>query len=515
MLKKTWILFLGLVVCIGSACVTPTHASSALHGSVVLAHIQAASTASPKAEMVVVYNNTATAVNVSNWCVKNKSNVEFVCFTPYSTTVDYYLAPYSYAVAATESFFESSPVYPEDVSFIYPVTNQSSGSIVNSNDAISLIDSTKQVVDAYSWTSPIPASKILSRYKSLGIDYLYETSPLLTNWFYESLPTIPISTIDVVDIPEPTNPTIPPESEVPIDPPSAPPIQSEHQLRIVEFLSNPVGTDTGGNEFIEIYNPNNTVISLSNYRLRVGLNLEKLHSFPTDATIAPYEYKAFTNQDIKFTLVNTSSVLQLERVGQLVDDSISYTSPPEGFAYAEYGGSWYYTATPTPGSANIITINIPGEDDESLNPEDLPSTVSTLKSCAANQYRHPETNRCRNNVSAAASSLTPCASTQYRSPETNRCRNISTSSVTPTACKVGQERNPETNRCRNVVAMSTADHGIKGVSTENSHTGAQWYWWLGVGGVVALVLGYAVWEWREELRKWVRFVRSKFARKAQ
>ena len=69
MLKKIWRLFLGLVVCIGSACVTPTHASSA--ESVVLTHIQAAGTAGAKDEFIALHNNSAVEVEVTNWCVAN------------------------------------------------------------------------------------------------------------------------------------------------------------------------------------------------------------------------------------------------------------------------------------------------------------------------------------------------------------------------------------------------------------------------------------------------------------
>ena len=506
MLKKTWILFLGLVVYIGSACVTPTHASSALNQSILLVHIQAASPTSAKDEMVAIYNNTASPVDISNWCLKNKSNIEFVCFTPHKSSIAYYLAPYTYVVVASESFFDTSPVYPEDISFIYTVTNQSSGSIVNSNDTISIIDENKEVIDTYSWSTQIPTGKIASRNKSLTVQNTYETSNLLVNWFFETISELPLSSIEVVEIPEVIIPTNPENPDDATNPPG-PPAQLEHQLRIVELLPNPIGSDVG-TEYIEIYNPNDKIINLDAYRLRVGPQLEKTYKFPAGSTIEPYEYKVFTNQDIKYTLVNSSSAVQLERSGILVDDVVAYSAPPEGFAYAESSGSWYYTGTPTPGLANVITdILVDSNKDDDIG--ELASE-STLKPCAINQYRHPDTNRCRN-LATSATTPVPCASNQYRSPETNRCRNLTTSTG-PSPCKEGQERNPETNRCRNIASMTETNHGIKDISTEDSATGASWYWWLGIGGVVMLILGYAVWEWREDLYKLTRAIKAKITR---
>lgn len=505
MLKKTWILFLGLVVCIGSACVTPTHASSAPSQQVVLVHVKAASSANAKDEMVAIYNNTASPVDISNWCLKNKSNVEFICFIPYKSSIAYHLAPYTYVIIASESFFDTSSVYPEDISFVYTVTNQSSGSIVNSGDTISIVDKNKVLVDSYSWSTQIPAGKVASRNKSLTVQNTYETSNLLVNWFFEILPELPLSSIEVVDMPEPPIPTDPQNPDDTTNPPGTPP-QLEHQLRIVELLANPIGSDAG-TEYIEIYNPNDVAISLEAYRLRVGPQLEKTYKFPVGAIIQPHEYKVFTNQDIKYTLVNSVSAVQLERDGVLVDDIVAYAAPPEGFAYAESYGSWYYTGTPTPGLANIITDALVVSDKDDLNELAL---VSTLKPCAANQYRHPDTNRCRNIVTATTTPA-PCASNQYRSPETNRCRNIAT--VTgPSPCKEGQERNPDTNRCRNIVTMTKTNHGIKDISIEESATGASWYWWLAIGGVVILILAYAVWEWREDLHKLVRITKAKITR---
>lgn len=78
------------------------------------------------------------------------------------------------------------------------------------------------------------------------------------------------------------------------------------------------------------------------------------------------------------------------------------------------------------------------------------------KPCKSNQYRNPETGRCKKKESRK-----PCKEGEYRHPETGRCRKIRrpTSSRPPREksprtglkpCKEGYARNMETRRCRKI-----------------------------------------------------------------
>lgn len=499
MLKKICRLFLGLVVFMGSACVTPTHASSAL-ASVLLVHIQAASPTSAKDEMVSIYNNSPNDIDITNWCVKNKSNVSFACFTPNDVQHAYYLPAYSFATVASESFITTNTLTAEMVSKVFTVTNQSSGSIVNSGDTISLADARGQQVDSVSWTSAIPSGKLMIRTKTGADPRVYDVLDSGLAWAAGTLSQLPSNQLEVREVPVPDTPEEP--TDPPVDTPDTPEVTVPIHLEITEVFPDAVGSDAG-NEFIEVYNPDTSAVSLSDYKLRVGPNLEKTYSFPVGSTVLPLGYSAFTNGQIAFTLVNTSSKVQLEYKGSLVGQPVMYTTPPEGESWALLNGIWGYTSLVTPGAVNQAS---PFTDET-----DIPAEVAvTPKPCAANQYRSPETNRCRLLVTASTSSVQPCKEGQVRNPDTNRCRAIASTSSTQTACKAGQERNPETNRCRNIVKMTSTNYGVKGVSTE--HTSTTWYMWLGIGGVVALIVGYAVWEWRDELRQLGKVLQQKVAR---
>lgn len=558
MLKKKSILFLGLVVLAGSACVTPTHASSAL--GPVLVYIQAAGDLGVADEMVAIYNNSPSWFDITDWCLVNKSNVAFSCFNigdsdPNSgETLEvtdpnyaggtgdesgsgdasesgyeprYYLPAYSYALSATGTFVASRGLAPEIAGNfeLFDPTDDRSGSIVNSGDTILLEDSSGEIVDSYSWSTAIPSGKVATRHKSLSNPMLYEISDLTINWSNEKLTILPMSGLELLfALPSPTDDgdgdgygdeSGDESGDGGEDEGESEGGATEAQVlhpQITELLPDPNGSDVG-NEFIELYNPSLNAVNLDNYTLKIGPNLEKTFHFPDSSTIEPLSYKAFDNSQIKFTLVNSTSSVQLYFQGQQasaqpVSDIVTYSKPPSGQSWALVGDVWQYSNTPTPNSANAVSA-VQGDGDVGESASNKTNS-NTLKPCAANQFRNPETNRCKLISSTTDGSLKPCAENQERNPETNRCRKIASATSTPAPCKEGQERNPETNRCRNIVKMTKADYEVQGASTENTPT--NWYMWLGILGVVALILAYGVWEWREELRRFASSLRKKFAR---
>ena len=483
MLKKICGLFLGLVVCIGSACVTPTHASSAF--PVIITHIQAGGVGAAREEFVLLYNATPNDIDISGWCLTNKYDVSFFCFDDELT--GYILPAEMHAVITSAEFIETTTQLFDVSPYVYTVTNQSSGSIVGSADIISLIDSEEETVDVKSWATSLASGKMWARQILMDDPLMYAELGGEADWLVETSGELPLN--EVVEYEKEPEEPIVKEPEL---------VQAGgHPAQLSELLPNPDGADTG-NEFIELYNPNEDMsIDLTSYTVKVGQSLEKTYTFPEGSVVAPQEYKAFTNAEMSFTLLNSTSSVQLYANEVPVGEQVTYIDPESGMAWAYIENTWTYTTTPTPNEANILTVA--SEEVEE----------SELKPCADNQYRSLETNRCRL-IATTESTLTPCKANQYRSPETNRCRNIYQDD-TPAPCKEGQERNPETNRCRNIVAMTNAGQAVKGAQTVNE--GISWYVWLGIGGVIVGVASYAIWEWRVELQKVTAAVKAKFARR--
>ncbi|MFZ2125341.1 MAG: lamin tail domain-containing protein [Candidatus Saccharimonadales bacterium] len=292
-------------------------------------------------------------------------------------------------------------------------------------------------------------------------------------------------------------------------------------LKLNELLPNANGSDDG-NEYIEVYNPNSSAVDLMYYVLYIGSNLEHFYSFPVGLIIGPGEYMAFYSDDIKFTLVNTTSSVTLRSLDNvLIDETPYYSDPKDGMAWALIDGIWQFTNRPTPGGGNIPSY---------IEPVVVKPAASTLKPCAANQYRNPETNRCKL-IPTVSSNLTPCKVGQYRSEETGRCRNLASdvSNLIPCAegqernpatnrcrsvsavlaatslvpCKEGQERNPETNRCRNIISdMPTVGFAVEQTNTSPDNSIV---WWS-LAGVGVLAVIYGIWEWRQEIMQLVKKV---------
>lgn len=496
--------FLGIIAGIlfaTVACVPSTHAAST---SVVITHIQAGGVGVASQELVILYNNSMLEVDITDWCLKNKANVAFACFGTELTHQTLALPPYSYATAATPAM--ATALGFSGFTVTYTPTSQSSGSIVGSSDTIKLVDAFDNEVDKQSWTTSLASGMLYTRHTNQQLSYLYDDTDTASDWSIAPLQIMPNDQTIKRD-PPPTNDVCPnifdaqlviPDGLV-FDQfgncvaPSATPL-----LLITELLANAIGSDAD-HEFIELHNPNDFDVSLAEYRLWVGPTFEKSFAFPAGSSIPARSYKAFSNAEIHYTLLNTSSRVRIMTTNDvLIDEIPSYESPKENFSWAKFGGVWKYTNAPTPGIANKENV-----DDETPVAEN-----DTRKPCAANQFRNPATGRCKLLATTSGATLKPCRVNQYRSPETHKCRNVAQSSTSRKPCKEGQERNPDTNRCRNVKVMPTADYAVLGAQTTNN---GAWYIWAAIGGVLLLAIGYAMWEWRQEigglfrrLRKFVR-----------
>ncbi len=295
-------------------------------------------------------------------------------------------------------------------------------------------------------------------------------------------------------------------------------------LQVTELLPNPDGVDKGS-EFIEIFNPNSHDVELWNWNFYLNDDYQKVYSFPIDSIAPANGYYVLWNSQVAYTLTNNTGSLRLNSIdNHYLVDVPRWENAKDGHSWSLIGGQWQFSSLITPGSKNKlpeiadkITTNLVldcGEGRE-RNPltgrcRNIP-VEKELALCKDGQYRNEETGRCRS-IALAVSSLKPCADDQFRNPQTNRCKKIaSADDVTLADCGEGRERNPETNRCRNVLAVSTtklpfAPENVTQVAS------ATWGWWV-FGGVSLLALGYAGWQWRWEVGRIARQVRSTFSPK--
>jgi hypothetical protein len=507
MLKYVRYILIVVAVIVSLAYAPRTYAASA---DLMLVQIQAGGVAAATQELIVLYNNSPDPVDVTDYCLLNKNGHEITCLTTSASDEARYLPGWSFAVAASSSFVTFTGLPPQTFTSIFEPLSQSSGSIIGSSDSISLINKSGDVVDRHSWTTSISGGMLFARSSVPEYPPYFFDTDSAGDWSVQSPQFIPDDQtyLEIVELPdlcpniEGEQFTLPDDSV--IDEAGdcvavAPVNELVAQLYLTELLPNAAGSDTGA-EFIEVYNPNDHPVNLADYILFVGPQFEKQFTLP-DRTIAAGSYYALSNSEARYSLLNTSSRAQLQVGQQVISETPAYQNPKDDAAWALFEGTWQYVAKSTPSAANTVGPAV------AASPVKPPT--SNFKPCASNQYRSPETNRCRL-IAANTSNPKPCAANQERNPATNRCRLIARNTG-PTPCKEGQERNPETNRCRMVKGVPDADYAVLGAETAQDDNG--WYAWIAVGLAVVAALVYAAWEWRREVGRFFSRLRHMITRR--
>lgn len=515
----------------------------AISDNVVISQVQLGAIAAVEYEFVELYNNSPDDVEITNWCLyyinSGLTASKMVCFTPSDATSHLYIPGHSRMLAVSDELMTASTPMPGDVHFPYKLSGTSG--------YVRLQTGGGAEIDKVGWGVSTPtldlapkaaAGSVLQRKsvnsdvlqdsdvdsvdfevalprESYQIGFIYEVRDICAN--LDGVQSVlPVGYIvDGVNCVLPATDLCPNlEGLQAILPVGMRKDGAEcviSQLVISEILPNASGSDTGG-EFIEIYNPNNVEINLIDYVLSIGPNYSSSYQFPVNATIGPGQYAVFYNNDVNFTLLNTTGSVRLQTTANLVIfETPVYDSPSEGFSWALIDGTWQYTNLLTPGAINLrgddltemsaTGVLAPCDISQERNPatgrcRKIVSPTSVLAPCKDGQYRSEETNRCRN-ILADVSSLAVCAEGQERNPKTNRCRSVATNAdTTLEPCKDGQERNPETNRCRNISKMVAASYAPEKTEPISNYFG----WWV-LGGVGFVAIVYGLWEWRYEVIK--------------
>jgi len=126
---------------------------------------------------------------------------------------------------------------------------------------------------------------------------------------------------------------------------------------LTEILANPEGSDTEG-EFIELYNPSEKIVDLSEWTLHDASASGK-HTIQ-DLSIQPRSYSVIYRAQSKIALNNSGSEdVLLRSPDEQVKSETTYTSATEGISlsFNQDAGTWTQTTTPTPGKENIFTQN--------------------------------------------------------------------------------------------------------------------------------------------------------------
>lgn len=142
---------------------------------------------------------------------------------------------------------------------------------------------------------------------------------------------------------------------------------------ITELFPNPAAPQTDdADEFIELYNPNNSEFNLTGYRLEVGTNYSRGYTF-SGGNLPGKSYTAFMITDTKLQLSNSDGQARmLAPDGTTISETAAYEDAPDGQSFSMIGDSWQWTNKPTP--------NAPNQASESTDSTSANIKTSTAKS---------------------------------------------------------------------------------------------------------------------------------------
>ena len=493
-------------------------ATSLLAPEVVIAQIQVGMSGDAKDEYVSVYNNGNEEVDITDWCVRNKkaSNYVLACFSAPDT--DYVLEPHAYISLSSKTRHDS-----QLITLLFETTcgQSNSGCIVATNDVISLVNKTGDVVDRIEWTKTSDTNYAIERLWDVARPRALKTGD--NSWVWKERVSGYEGIMELVECSDGTTVAANQSCPVPV------PVNLCTGILLSEIAANT------SEQFIEIQNTSDDMVWLAGCQLQTNRNT-RTFIFHEEVTLEPGEYMTVFIVDTELTLIKTTTgtVYLLSSDGRMVD-SREYRNLAKETSWSRFGEAWHQTYVVTPGAANKYEQYAPcaegywrneetgrcnkvaeaasltdcGEGRE-RNPttgrcRNIP-TEKELAPCKEGQYRSEETNRCRS-IALAASSLKPCADDQFRNPETNRCKKIASADELAD-CGEGRERNPATNRCRNVLASTMPTAGFAPEAVTQTASGMLG-WWV-AGGVSLIAVSYAVWQWRFEIGRLTKRVGGYF-----
>ena len=171
---------------------------------------------------------------------------------------------------------------------------------------------------------------------------------------------------DSTSTPEPS-PTVAPNTATNSPTENATPIIYPSGIHINEILPNPAGADEE-NEWIEIYNSNNSNINLSGWQIQDKEGTITTFTIPNGTQILADGFLVFKRPQTNIMLNNDNDGLNLLSPDTKIADSINFTSAPLNQSYNKTTSGWRWSSTLTPGAINIIAgVSVPSKTTQTLS----------------------------------------------------------------------------------------------------------------------------------------------------
>src|SRR3989344_1705382 len=147
---------------------------------------------------------------------------------------------------------------------------------------------------------------------------------------------------------------------------------------ISEFLPDPEGLDND-NEFIEIFNNEETPINLTDWQLDDAEGGSRPYKIPEGAIIKPGQYLAFFRTETKLALNNSNDAVRLLTPSGQIVDLAEYEDTKQNFSFVlDENFSWHQTDTPTPGEINFLNEEKNEAEEKTKTPQVLGTSTPEI-----------------------------------------------------------------------------------------------------------------------------------------
>lgn len=382
-------IFLGLILCLLPLASQPAKAELAsIAAPVVINELQlnGQGTGTTGQEFIELKNTSIEPVDISGW------KLQYISSTGNLSTAKYFVTfPADTVIYADGSLLITPETYLPDVlpKITYAITSSFAG-LASTGGTVVLVNNLAIAVDTVGWgtkativcetelaTAPIDGEsiqRIIADGKTVDtnnnkndFEPLIAPTPETTNVAPVVDPPVnpdpepPVIDPTPIPVPDPS-PTPDPVPDPVIDPivvPDTVPIVVSPQLPVLinELLIDPASPLTDANdEWVELYNPNDTAQDLAGYVVYAGETYSYKHMFAAGTIIPAGGYIVITSADTSIALANGGGAVKIVGPNGQTYDVVTYDAAKSNQAWAkDQTGVWQWTTMPTQGGQNNIT----------------------------------------------------------------------------------------------------------------------------------------------------------------
>lgn len=377
--------FISLLLCVTPLLELPMHAGATpAIGSktIVINELQLNGIASGTTgeEFIELKNISEDTIDVSGW------KLQYIASTGNLATAKYFSTFPASTVIYPQGFLLITPetYLPDSVpKLTYAITSSFAG-LAATGGTVALVTNLDIVVDLVGWGTKLttvsetelavapPNGSSIERTAIDGIttdtdnnknDFLINPNP--TPQTENSAPAPdpvpdPSPTPDPLPTPDPVpdpTPTETPTDSTPTEiPPTTDALFAEQPILLNELFIDPATPLTDANdEWIELYNPNDTAQNLDGYTVFAGATFAYKHVFSGGEIIQPHEYISITSAATSIALANGGGAAKITGPSGQMYDQVTYETAKTGLAWAkDTAGVWQWTTIPTQDTQNII-----------------------------------------------------------------------------------------------------------------------------------------------------------------